>query len=116
MCIRDRYIRVTDNNGFERRLHYTEWDGPTKTFTIDTTDGNEDFLSVNADVGNDIYIAYIDTLASGTSESFTSVQSGSRDLVVIVRDGGGTPIKQFISAWSQTTSPQTINAIRTTDL
>ncbi len=107
------YIRVTDNDGFERRLHYTSWD--TSTFTIDTTDGNEDFGSVNASAGNDVYIAYIDELASGSTASFTSVQSGTRQLVVIVRDGGVTPIKQFISSWSQTSSASTITAIRTTD-
>ena len=113
----DGYIRVIDNNGFERRLHYQDWENgtPNRFYNIDTTDGNEDFTSVNADVGNDVYIAYIDVLASATSESYTSVQSGSRNLVVIVRDGGGTPIKQFISSWSQTTSNQTITCIRTTD-
>jgi len=107
------YLRVTDDNGFERRLHYSSWSG--STFTIDTTDGNEDFGTVNASVDNNIYLAYIDVLASGSTASFTSVQSGSRSLVVVVRDGGVSPIKQFISAWSQTSSPSTISAIRTTD-
>ena len=107
------YIRVKDDDGFERRLHYSSWD--VSTFTIDTTDGNEDFDSVNATVGNDIYIAYIDELATGATASFTSVQSASRQLVVIVRDGDSSPIKQFISSWSQSSSPQTITAIRTTD-
>jgi hypothetical protein len=110
------YLRVTDDNGFERRLHYSAYNSGTKTFTIDTTDGNEDFGTVNATAGNDIYLGYIDTLASSTSASYTSVQSGTRNLVVIVRDGGGSPIKQFISPWSQTSSNKTITAIRTTDL
>ena len=108
------YIRVTDNNGFERRLHYSAW--ATSTFTIDTTDGNEDFASVNATAPKDVWIAYIDELASAATATFTSVQTGSRNLVVVVRDGGGTPIKQFISSWTQTSSNQTINAIRTTDV
>lgn len=107
------YLRVIDNNGFERRLHYSSWTG--STFTIDTTDGNEDFNVVGADANNQVYLAYIDELATGTTATFTSVQSGSRQLVVIVRDGGGTPIKQFISAWTQGTTPNTISAIRTTD-
>jgi hypothetical protein len=110
------YLRVTDDNGFERRLHYTAYDGPTKTFTIDTTDGNEDFAGVNATAGNDIYLGYIDQLAGASSVSYTSVQTGTRALVVIVRDGGGSPIKQFISPWSQTSSNKTITAIRTTDV
>lgn len=114
-------IRVTDNNGFERRLAYSNWENgtPNRFYNITTTDGQEDFATVNASIGNDVYITYIDKLATGTSETFTSVQSGTRQLVVIVRDGGtvnATPIKQFISEWSQTTSPQTLNVIRTTDL
>jgi len=111
------YIRVTDDNGFERRLHYQNWENgsPNRFYNIDTTDGNEDFLGDEAAVGNDVYIAYIDELATGTTATFTSVQSGSRNLVALVRDGGGTPIKQFISSWSQTSSAQTITAIRTTD-
>jgi len=118
------YIRVTDNNGFERRLHYSSW--ATSTFTVDTTDGNEDFASVNASNNNDVWIAYVDALYDNADTSgpggqngtdrFTSVQTGSRNLVVIVRDGAGTPIKQFISSWTQTSSNQTITAIRTTDL
>lgn len=107
------YIRVTDDNGFERRLHFTSW--VNSTFTIDTTDGNEDFATVNATSGNDVYIGYIDELATGSNATFTSVQSGTRNLVALVRDGGGTPIKQFISSWSQTNSAQTLTAIRTTD-
>lgn len=111
------YIRVTDNDGFERRLHYNNWENgtPNRFYNIDTSDGNEDFAGVNASIANDIYIAYIDKLADASTATFTSVQSASRTLVVIVRDGGGTPVKQFISAWSQTDSNQTINAILTTD-
>src|SRR3989344_4595402 len=111
------HIRVTDNDGFERRLYYSAWSA--STFTIsggDYGDGNEDFLSVAATAPKDVWIAYIDELAGAATATFTSVQTGSRNLVVIVRDGGGTPIKQFISSWTQTSSNQTINAIRTTDV
>ena len=108
------YIRVTDDDGFERRLHYSSW--TSSTFTIDTTDGNEDFGTVNATSGNDVYIAYIDELASSTSASYTAVHTaGTRNLVVIVRDGDSTPIKEFISSWSFSSSGQTISAIRTSD-
>ena len=110
------YIRVIDNNGFERRLHYSSLNATTNVFTIDTTDGNEDFASVNANVGNSVYFAYIDESASSTSAAFTSVHSsGTLDLVIIVRDGGGTPIKQYIASWTQTSSNQTANVIRTSD-
>ena len=110
------YIRVIDNNGFERRLHYTAW--ATSTFTVDTSDGNEDFNVVGAAINNNVWIAYIDYLYDGTSatDRFTSVQTGSRNLVVIVRNGTALPIKQFISSWTQTSSNQTITAIRTTDV
>lgn len=110
-------VRVTDDDGFERWIPYSSWSG--STFTVNTGHGdigdNNDFDSVGATTGADVWIGYIDLLASGTSATFTSVQSGSRNLVVIVRDGGGSPIKQFISAWSQGSSAQTITAIRTTD-
>jgi hypothetical protein len=172
-------IRVTDDDGYERWLPYSSW--ASKTFTLNTghTDmgSNNDFDGITgsgtyqATSGNDVYIAYIDTIAVGStvnvtagvngtvyvikvagdtvwtnfgaansnpgtiftfsgapgvgtgtmytyaaSASFTSVQSGSRNLVVIVRDGAGTPIKQFISSWSQTSAAGTITAIRTTDI
>jgi hypothetical protein len=110
------HIRVTDNNGFERRLHYSSWTG--STFTIsggDYGDGNEDFGTVNATAGNNVYIAYIDVLAGASTASFQSTYASDRGLVVIVRDGGVTPIKQFISAWSITNVSKSISVIRTTD-
>ncbi len=118
------YLRVTDDDGYERRLHYSAVNTTTKTFTIDTTDGNEDFGGAQgsgtyqATVGNDIYLAYIDEEASAATATFTSVHAvgaGAMNLVVVVRDGGASPIKQFISSWTQTSSNQTITAIRTSD-
>ena len=107
------YIRVADDNGFFRRLHYTSW--TTSTFTVDTTDGQEDFNSVNATVGNDVWIAYLDVQADATSEAFTSVYNSDRDLVVKVRDGGVSPIKEFISSATLGSNGGSITAIRTTD-
>jgi len=107
------YVRLTDDLGFERRLHYSSYSGVT--FTIDTTDGNEDFGTVNATTGNNVYIGYVDKLADASTAVFTGVFLAGRQLVVIVRDGDTSPIKQFISAWSFTDSNQTITAIRTTD-
>jgi len=115
----DGYIRVTDDNGFERRLHYQNWENgsPNRFYNIDTTDGNEDFDTVEATDGNDVYIAYIDEEATSDTATFTGIRAaGSRDLVAIVRDGDeASPIKQFISEWSLTNAPQTLLAIRTTD-
>lgn len=109
------YIRVADNNGVYRRLHYSGWTG--STFTIDTTDGNEDFGTINASAANNVFIAYIDVLASGTSASFTTVKSaGTRDLYIRVRDGASTPIKTYEATATLTTAPtQQTSAIRTSD-
>ena len=107
-------IRVVDNNGFDRKLDYSSYTG--STFTITTTNGQEDFATVNANATNDVYITYIDKLATSTSESYTAVYSTDRNLVVIVRDGGGTPIKQFISAATFGSANTTVTAIRTSDL
>lgn len=108
------YIRVTDDNGFERRLHYSGWD--TSTFTIDTTDGNEDFGTVGATSGANVYVTYLDQPASAGSHSFQVTYSSPRDLVALVRNGGTAPIKQFIAEWSISSANQTLNAIRTTDV
>ena len=112
------YIRVTDNNGFERRLHYNNWENgsPNRFYNIDTTDGNEDFAAVNASIGNDVYIAYLDALAGATTMAFQVTYGTDRDLVVVVRDGGVTPIKQFIAAWSITNTSKSLSVIRTTDV
>jgi len=111
------YIRVFDDNGFQRRLHYSSWS--TSTFTVDTTDGQEDFGTVNATSGNDVYIAYLDEVADSASEAFTGVFSSTRDLVVKVRNGheedSYTPIKEFISSAQLTSSGGSITAIRTSD-
>lgn len=106
-------IRVEDNNGVFRRLHYSSWTG--STFTIDSADGNEDFGTVNATSGNDVMISYIDTLASGTSASFTSVYSSNRALYVRVRDGAASPIKTFETPATLGSSGGTASAIRTSD-
>jgi len=109
-------IRVLDDNGFDRRLEYSSYTGPD--FAITSTDGQEDFAGVNATDGNDVYITYLDLLASNTggTETFTGVYSTDRDLVVIVRDGGVTPIKQFITSATFSSSDSSVTAIRTTDL
>jgi len=109
-------IRVEDDNGVYRRLHYSSW--ATSTFTIDSTDGNEDFGTVNATSGNDVFISYVDTLADATSEAFQTVKaSGTRDLYIRVRDGGASPIKTYEATATLTTAPtQQTSAIRTSDM
>lgn len=118
-------IRVQDDSGFYRRIKYSSYTG--STFTVDTTyhgsaDGDnpgnttaEDFATTNATAGNNVWIAYIDELAGATSESFTSVYNANRDLVVRVRDGGGSPIKEFITSGELTNAGGSSTAIRTSD-
>ena len=71
---------------------------------------------MNATLGNDVYITYLDVLADATTETFTGVYSSDRDLVVVVRDGGVTPIKQFITSATFSSSDTSVTAIRTSDL
>jgi len=84
-------IRIQLDSGIYRRVAYTSW--ATDTFTI----GSTDFSSDHATANNNIFISYIDKVADGTSVSFTTIYSSSRDLYVRVRDGGSTPIKTFES-------------------
>ena len=102
-------IRVANDNGFYVRVPYTSYTG--STFTVTSTD----FSVVNATTGNNVFIAYIDELASGTQSSFTSVYASDRNLVVKVRDGGASPIKEFITATVLGSNGGSVAAIRTTD-
>lgn len=106
-------IRVQDDTGDYRLLQYSSYTG--STFTITTTDGNEDFLADNATSGNNVYVSYIDKLASASSESFTSVYSANRNLFIRVRDGGGSPIKTFETTGTLGTAGGSTTAIRTSD-
>lgn len=113
------WLRVVDNNGFHRRLKYSSYTGTT--FTIDASwhtsnDSQNDFNSVNADADNHVYVTYLDEVSTSTPMQYTAVYSSDRDLVVKVRNGNsGYYIKEFISEWSFTSSPQTLNAIHTSD-
>jgi hypothetical protein len=103
-------IRVKRNSGIYSRIAYSSYTG--STFTITSTD----FSSDNANNGNDVFISYIDKLATSTSENFTVVYSSNRALFVRVRDGGGTPIKTFESAATLGSAGGSVTAIRTSDL
>jgi len=113
------YIRVEDDDGVYRRLHYSGWTG--STFTIDTTDGNEDFGAGKADAtaGNNIFIAYIDKLADAASATFQATYATDRQLWIRVRDGGvgkgNTPIKTFESQGTFGSAGGTSTVIRTND-
>lgn len=106
-------IRVQDDAGLYRRLEYSSYSG--STFNISSTDGNEDFATENATSGNNVFISYIDKLATATSESFTGVYLSDRALFIRVRDGAGTPIKTFETTGTLGSAGGSTTAIRTAD-
>jgi len=102
-------IRIQLASGVYKRVAYTSYTG--STFTI----GSTSFSSDNAAISNDVYISYIDELASGTTATFTTVYSSNRALFVRVRDGAGTPIKSFETTATLTSTGGSSVAIRTSD-
>jgi hypothetical protein len=118
-------LRVQDNNGFYRKLIYTSYSG--STFTISNPgDTEDDFNVVNATGGagptgnRNVYIGYIDRLATTTPETFTAVYSADRNLFVRVRDGGtagdAEGIKTFETTVTMGSSGGSSTAIRTSDV
>jgi len=89
--------------------NYTSYTG--STFTIDPVD----FSTVNATTGNNVYISYIDKLATSTTESFTGVFASPRSLFIRVRDGGLTPIKTFETTGTLGSAGGSTTVIRTSD-
>jgi hypothetical protein len=102
-------IRIELNSGIYRRVTYTSFSG--STFTIPSTD----FSSDPATAPKNVFISYIDKLATSTSESFTVVYSSDRPLFVRVRDGGVTPIKTFETTATLGSAGGSATAIRTSD-
>jgi len=108
-------IRVVNDEGFHIRVEYSSYVDSTNIFTVTATDFNGSGLTDTAQIGNHVYISYIDKLAEATSENFVAVFDNTLDLVLIARDGGTTPIKQHIVAWDFSSTSQTTGVIRTTD-
>jgi hypothetical protein len=104
-------IRIELDSGLYRLQAYSSWTG--STFTIPSTD----YSGANqATATNNVWISYLDKLAAAATESFTGVYGSDRNLVVKVRDGGGTPIKEFISSAVLGSAGGSVTAIRTSDL
>lgn len=89
-------------------IAYTSWTG--KVFTLTEN------LAATYATGANVFIAYIDVLASGTTASFTAIYSTDRSLLVRVRDGGASPIKCFTSPGTFTSTGGSIAAIRQSDV
>lgn len=105
-------IRVETNSGFYQKCDYTSWTGSTYTITAENFSGDPSDGTVTP---KNVFITYIDKLATATTESFTGVYSADRTLVIKVRDGAGTPIKEYIAQGSLGSNGGSTTAIRTTD-
>jgi hypothetical protein len=101
-------IRVEDDSGFYVLVNYTGFSGSDFTGCTGT------FANASAS-GKNVFISYIDELASAASATFTAVYNADRDLVVKVRDGGASPIKEFITGATLGTNGGSVAAIRTSD-
>ena len=104
-------LRVVLDDGRNRYIAFTSHDSDDE-FTTASTDWTD---PLDATAGNGVYLAYIDKLATSTSENFTVVYNADRTLFIRVRDGGGTPIKTFESTGSLGTGGGSVTAIRTSD-
>jgi hypothetical protein len=107
-------VRVQLDVGTYRRVAYTSYSG--STFTTASTS----WVTPNdAAAANNIFISYIDLLATGTQESFTTVYSSDRSLWVRVRDGGtagdNIPWKTFESQATLGSGGGSITAIEIQD-
>jgi hypothetical protein len=98
-------IRVWNGDTFSR-VTYTGWSGSSFTGCANVPACTE---------GDDVFISYIDELASGTSASFTGVYQSSRSLFIRVRDGGASPIKTFETTGTLGSAGGSTTAIRTSD-
>jgi len=110
-------IRIQLTSGLYRNVAYTSY--TSATFTIASTSFVADTATGGAaEAGNSIFIAYIDKLATATSEAFTGVYSADRSLFVRVRDGvvdASGPIKTFETTGTLGSAGGSATAIRTSD-
>jgi hypothetical protein len=102
-------IRILRVSGIYSRHPYSSFSGSTFTIT------SHDFSTDNAANGANVWISYIDKLATATSEAFTGVYASDRSLFIRVRDGGVTPIKTFETTGTLGSAGGSATANRTTD-
>lgn len=77
-------IRIERDSGEFTRHAYTAIDGTNTFFTIASTDFSTDNATLTT---NDVFISYIDKVATSTTETFNTVFNATRPLRVIVRNG-----------------------------
>ncbi len=107
ITVRDNTGMVDETGSGDELLTHNGWN-----FATTAGEGGD-----NAAVNNNVFMGFIDKLATASSESFTGVHGGTdRDLFVRVRDGGGTPTKTFEATAAQFLStPQTVAVNRIAD-
>jgi len=104
-------IRIERNDGLYSLHRYTAFDTGADTFTIPSTD----FSTNQATTGNNVFIGYLDYVATGTSDTFSYVYDSDRDHFMRVRDGGATPIKTAEAQGTMGTNGGTISVNRIDD-
>lgn len=102
-------LRIAGADGTFHKVPYTSYTGAT--FTIPSYDFSGNVVAIGADV----FVAYIDELATGATAQFTSVYLSDLALFIRVRDGGVTPIKTFETTGTLGNAGGSSTAIRTTD-
>lgn len=103
-------IRIQADDGRYLRVPYDSYTGSVYTIPSFNFSGSN-----TCTTGNNVYISYIDELASGTTASFSSIYLTDRNLAVRVRDGGGTPIRTFETPSTLNNTGGSASAIRTSD-
>lgn len=105
-------IRVITDGGTHFLFPYTSWTGTT------FSGPSVDFTGDAATSGSDAYLTYIDKAATGTSESFNTIFSGSNlALRARVREGSNTgfEIKEATGTGTLSTTGGSININRIAD-
>jgi len=105
-------FRIELDTGVYRRLDYTDHDG-TDIFTIASTDFTD---PLDATVGNNLFLTYLDLAASSDTEQVQIKYTGDRTMFVRVRDGASaSPIKTFETTAVFGSGGGSATAIRTSD-
>jgi len=105
-------IRIERADGLYSLHRYTAFDTTADTFTIPQTD----FSGNNALNTDNVFVGYLDYVATGTSDTFSYVYDANRDHFMRVRDGGATPIKTAEGEGEMTTTGGVISISRIDDI
>ena len=104
-------IRVLGDDNIFYRVTYTGYTVGAGTMTFTGCSG-----APTASANNDVFISYIDKLATSTDENVTVTYSGNdRSVFIRDRDGGASPIKTFESTGTIGSGGGSTTVIRTSD-